>query len=138
MRVSKRVLITKKNKTISIKRLDNEKTCKIPNELIKFYSKEKDYKTLRKELTKSGVVGALLYDSKAKKQGLTKNTGYQTVHNALIDFCSRPELTYNAVTIERKILDSKKKKVVKSKKNKAVKKVKAVKVKKLKKVLVKK
>ena len=134
MRVSKRVEIKKIGQSLFMLRPELKIKTKLDKKLIAFYKANKDYKELRKTLAKSGLVQAMKYDSKSKKSGVSSNTGYQTIHNSLIEFVSKPELTYNAVATKRKIDAVKNKKTTKSKttKSKTIKKVvKKSKVKKL-------
>ena len=119
MRVSKRVEIKKIGQSLFMLRPELKLKAKLDKKLIAFYKANKDYKELRKTLTKSGLVQAMKYDSKSKKSGVSSNTGYQTIHNSLIEFVSKPELTYNAVATKRKIDAVKNKKTTKSKTTKS-------------------
>ena len=138
MRLAKRILFKVVKKDIYIIRPDLDIKVKLPKELIKLYKTSKDYTEMKKCLRNEfKIISLLKYDSKSKKAGLTKNIGYSTVHNAIVNFLAIPEFNSESVRIARKIAESKKKKVSKVK-SKKIKDVKVVKNKKLKKVLVKK
>jgi len=116
MRLAKRILFKKEKNVLYIIRPDKNIKVKLPLALIKLYKTSKDYTEMKTALRDTyKIISQLHYDSKSKKEGLTDNIGYSTVHNAVVEFLALPEFNSESIRIARKITENKKKKTAKKK-----------------------